>query len=254
VIAASPDVKFGIRLINLDRSPDRLARARSLLDGEGLTWSRLPAADGNSLAPAERAAIDEKAFMRRMGRPFRAGEAGCTFSHLRALRALLESDDTHALILEDDFVFPAGGPAPAARIAAVLGAAGEWDLLKAYTFRTYGYFTAHDLGDAGRIVRPLNRITKSLGHFVNRRAAEAILSAFTRFDEPLDWFLDSPWRFGLKYRALRPNLVEEAPHVASTIGYNKADIGHLPLFRQGGALAHRIAMGTRRTINNFTAR
>jgi len=244
--------RFSVSLINLDRSPDRLARAASLLDGAGVTWSRLPAADGNHLEPDEKNAIDGTAFARKMGRAWRPGEAGCTFSHIRALRGFLASGDTHTLILEDDFTIPEG-PSLASRIEAVLGAADQWDFLKAYTFRKYAFVPRHDLGDAGRIVRPLNRITKSLGHFVNRKGAEAILAAFTKFDEPLDWFLDQPWRFNVRYRALRPSLIEEAPQLASTIGYAARDVANFPFYRRGGALAHRFGMAVRRTFNNLTA-
>lgn len=252
MLSPPPGIRFGITLINLDRSADRLERAHGLLDPAGLPWSRLPAAEGDKLEPGEQALIDAAAFARNMGRPFRAGEAGCAFSHLRALSRFLDSERTHELILEDDFTIPADRPI-APRIEAILGAAERWDLLKAYTFRAYAYVPACDLGAAGRIVRPLNRVTKTLGHFVNRRAAEAVLAAFTRFDEPIDWFLDRPWRFKVKYRALRPDLIEEAPQLASTIGYARKDVAHLPLYRRGGALVHRFGMGVRRTLNNLAA-
>jgi len=252
MLALPPGMRFGITIINLDRSADRLERVRSFLDPMGLAWSRLPAADGSKLEPDEQVLINADAFARHMGRAYRAGEAGCTFSHLRALRRFLESDRTHEMILEDDFTIP-GGMALSSRLEAILGAADRWDLLKAYTFRAYGYVPKHDIGSAGRIVRPLNRITKSLGHLVNRRAAEAVLGGFKGFDEPLDWFLDQPWRFGIKYRALRPNLIEEATQIASTIGYATADIGNFPVLRRSGALLHRVALATRRTLHNIHA-
>lgn len=67
------------------------------------------AVDGRKLDPEEvKACFDSKKFIYRYHRTPKGGEIGCTLSHRKCYRKLLESDEEFALILEDDvnFLYP----------------------------------------------------------------------------------------------------------------------------------------------------
>ena len=84
-------------LINLDRSPERLARMDRIFRSLSLEYERVPAVDGRSLAEAE---------IRRHNRvarePLSAGEIGCFLSHRAAWVRVVEAGVPHAAVMEDD--------------------------------------------------------------------------------------------------------------------------------------------------------
>ena len=88
-----------IYVINLDRRPDRLAAITADLDRLGLAFERIKAIDGqgqelqDDLGPEPLLNLAEKA---------------CVLSHANALRHLLHSEHSAAVILEDDAEFGEG--------------------------------------------------------------------------------------------------------------------------------------------------
>lgn len=93
------------RVINLDRSTDRLAAITARLAAAGIDWQRHPAAAPASTEaalthPLYRGARMRKLFRRDMTR----GEVGCFLSHMAAMQAALDEGAPLALIFEDDAV------------------------------------------------------------------------------------------------------------------------------------------------------
>lgn len=80
-----------VYVINLNRRPERLASITESLRRLGLSFERIAAVDGAELSAAEDT-------VRTLGR----AEHGCLVSHYEALRRFLASNETAALVLEDD--------------------------------------------------------------------------------------------------------------------------------------------------------
>jgi len=94
---------FGIYLINLDDSPDRLAALSGALAGLGRSdFHRIPAVDGRKTPAESFPEYDRAGSLREMGRELHGGEVACFLSHMAALRAFLDSGADYALVLEDD--------------------------------------------------------------------------------------------------------------------------------------------------------
>ena len=94
-----------VLVINLDRSPDRLATVMNELTRCGLSGERMPAIDGLTLAADSEGNIPG---FKRRGRGREAyyrGSAGCYFSHLKALETAIAGDIWPCLIVEDDIQF-----------------------------------------------------------------------------------------------------------------------------------------------------
>lgn len=177
---------IAVYVINLERRPDRLQAVGARLAEAGVAFQRIDAADARACDPAE---LDQSLRSGPIG-PLGDGARACTASHFRAWRRLLQSDDSHALILEDDVEVDAA-------LADVL-ADPSWlksDLVKVEKFnadRPSRLLLGRSLGHApgGREVRPLlSRHTGSAGYIISRRGAELALTHAGRVRVPVDHFL-----------------------------------------------------------------
>ncbi|MCK0196851.1 glycosyltransferase family 25 protein [Ancylobacter sp. 6x-1] len=95
-------------LINLDRSPERLAVMRARFGALGLGFERVPAIDGvrTELPPAF--------FLKPDGsvrRPLAPSELGCFYSHYECWQRIAAGEDPYGAIFEDDVVFAQGAAA-----------------------------------------------------------------------------------------------------------------------------------------------
>ena len=115
-------------VINLDRSPDRLAWITRHLEDLGLAFMRVAGIDGMAL-PEPLPGIDRDLFRTCHGRELRGTDAGCYLSHLRALSMFLATGHRYAVILEDDILLSR----EAVRLVEMLtadGARDDWDMVK----------------------------------------------------------------------------------------------------------------------------
>ena len=114
-------------VINLDRSPERMARMDMGLQAQGLVCRRISAIDGRAEFDRLAQKIDRPAYERNMGQELLPVKVGCYFSHLAAWQLLVDYDQEMALILEDDVVFHADF-----RDALTLAtrAIEHWDILR----------------------------------------------------------------------------------------------------------------------------
>ncbi len=83
-------------VINLDRSPERLADIRADMAAEGIDLIRIAGVDGKTIPEAERTLLDEPTFLRRHGKRPVAGEYGCYLSHLKAIDAIAAGEARRA--------------------------------------------------------------------------------------------------------------------------------------------------------------
>lgn len=92
-----------IFIISLKRSVDRRKVMSEHLARLGLDFEFINGVDGNKLSPEEISKLyDEKWAFRQEGRHLSRGEIGCSLSHLKVYRKIVNEDLSYALILEDD--------------------------------------------------------------------------------------------------------------------------------------------------------
>lgn len=219
-------------LINLDRSPQRLATMDERLSALGIAYTRITGVDG--------AQLDEDEFLRhtrenRYYKPIRRGEVGCYLSHLRVLQVFLDSDARYALVLEDDGQFRPDLPV-ALRSALRLREQTDdpllqWDVLKLNRTRRRLVALA-PLEAPYRLVEygPSVPITTAAAVWT-RDAAQRFLQAYRGSARPIDCDLQHPWEFGLTILSLQPPPVVQGD-VPSTIGSRKHP-AHGPLAKLG---------------------
>ena len=102
------EINLFVQYINLDRSPDREVKIRARLADAGFDFQKCVGVDGGNLSADQLSFYDEARTIKYMGRKLYKGELGCYLSHLKAVKAFLETDAEFGLIVEDDLVVPDG--------------------------------------------------------------------------------------------------------------------------------------------------
>ena len=116
------------------------------------------------------------------------GECACTQSHLKVLRAMLDSGDALALVLEDDVAL---SPRLPAFLRAIEAAPPDFDLLRIETGDTRVRVLSVQPALAGiEIVRLVGYDSGSGGYLVSRRGASRLLNNVEARRRPVDqaWF------------------------------------------------------------------
>jgi glycosyl transferase family 25 len=204
---------IGVYLINLDRSPDRLATMRRQLDALGLAFERVAAVDGAAV-PDALTHVDQDMYWRLHGSRARMGEIGCYLSHIKVMRRLLESTHDYGLILEDDASLAPSLPRLLDRVAAD-PPGRDWDVLKLESRRRGMPLRLRGLTEEHALCVNLFRSTGSAGYLLTRHAADAYLARLLPMRLPYDHAFDRGWHFGLRLREVRPLVVSGWDGVAA---------------------------------------
>jgi len=91
-----------IRVINLERSKDRLELIAKDLDSAGLQWKRLEGIELDDPSFLSHSLYSRKKALSINNRDLTRGELGCFLSHISALNKFLEGTKDYLLVLEDD--------------------------------------------------------------------------------------------------------------------------------------------------------
>jgi glycosyl transferase family 25 len=91
-----------IRVINLERSKDRLELIASDLDSAGIKWKRLDAIELDNSSFLSYPLYNRKRALPVNSRDLTKGELGCFLSHMAAFNEFLDGTSEYLLVLEDD--------------------------------------------------------------------------------------------------------------------------------------------------------
>ena len=191
-------------LINLDRSPERLAFMTAQLARLGIPFTRVPAVDGRALAPAERARRFSRvrSFVAAKKRLSDA-EIGVALSHGDCCRRIVAAGLPVALVLEDDVALADGLPEALSRAERFLDPARP----QVAVFSGYGV-------DGGASRPPEIRRESSLwcadAYCLTQAAARLILKANDPVITVADSFKRWRRRFGLELYRVFPTTAEQA--------------------------------------------
>ncbi len=205
------------QVINLDRSPQRLAAVDGGLSHAGLIYERLPATDGRQLDldadPEVRRVIDRRAWRRRHHRNPTAADIGCYLSHLHALERFLGQAKPLGLIFEDDADVASDF---IARVAPAVEDAASWDILKLHV-RHPGPLIPRRLDRDGSVLCSfVTRHAGATAYMVTRSAAATMREHMIPAVKMNDWTYDEGHKMGLRVRTLADRPVG-LQNVASTI-------------------------------------
>ena len=207
---------LSVYLINLDRAVDRLARMTAKCDAVGLPFELVPAVDGSTLS-FPHPAFDAWGYRYLHGRRVIPAEVGCYLSHVACAQRLLDSQDTHALILEDDVAFPSDFTAI---LRAAMAEDDSWDILRLSTMNTGRKFGFRDLPGGRRLAKAFTREKGAGAYVINRAAARWITGRLMPMRLSYDIAFDLEYLAGLRAVFVDPPPVDQRDEPASQIQMN----------------------------------
>lgn len=211
-------------VINLDRSPERMANMERRLNCQPIQWHRVPAIDGHRLELSSVEDVDAAGYRWRHGKSLNPAEVGCYLSHLRALDQFLRGDAEYGLLLEDDAAFPADFPSLLTRLIQV---DHLWDVVKLSGFHSGTPIHVEQLVGPYALAVPLSRHMNANCILYSRRAARILSQRLRPMALPFDHALERAWLCGLKPRIVTPTPCPADTGMTSTIG----DRTHLKRFK-----------------------
>jgi glycosyl transferase family 25 len=235
-------------VINLDRSPERLAHFSDQATRAGLAFERLPAVDGRKLDAAERERAISPHFQFQ---PLNPGEVGIFMSQRAAWQRLVDSGEPMAAVFEDDVVLSA----QAGRLLEALSQAGwQADVVKLETTqRPVVLGTPETNLDATHALRPLRSWHGgAAGYVLTRACARRLLDATWPLADPVDQVLFNPMSricASLNVLQLSPGLciqknLLERGHTAESVFGTTIDRHR----SRGLLLRHGLAIDLRRAV------
>jgi glycosyl transferase, family 25 len=234
-MAAISDIS--VYLINLDRSPGRLATVTEQLNSRKIPFERVSAFDA-STQDLTRCEIDRPHFQRVHGRAvIRNAEIGCHQSHLQVLTRFVASRKAFAVVLEDDIEIAAEFEAV---LRQLLVWKDDWDIVPLFHWHRGTPIHVKREGDF-RLNVFLSAVTSSAAYVVSRQAAIVLLAHMAVQKACVDHELFDIASHHLRLRGVMPRTIKLSEEAnVSTIGASGSDSTLKPaLWKRLPTLAHR---------------
>jgi glycosyl transferase family 25 len=199
-------------VINLDRAPERWAHMQDAFGGLPFRLVRVPAVEGNAMTlPIPE--FDERKFRRFHGRGTNVYEIACYLSHIKAMRAFLDSGESHAIICEDD-LYPKPGLSPV--VEALMNISAHWNMVRLAGLKLGKPLRITDLGGGYSLTLPFHRFKGTGASIIDRKAAEALVRGLLPMWLPYDHALDREWVHGIRALSVAPFPISQTEEIFSS--------------------------------------
>lgn len=197
--------KIKAYIINLESSVDRRDYMENVMAAfDCFDTEFIKAVDGRLMTDDEvSAAFDQKTAIKHYGRELRRGEIGCTLSHKKCAKKLLESELPFALFLEDDLVWQTDAFVQV--LPAISGVLNTDKPIILLLSGDYWYTRKHGLSGDYQVADVHDAVCTQ-SYFINRSAAKLLL-------EIGNWHVADDWRairkFGVNIKGLFPHVADQ---------------------------------------------
>lgn len=215
-------------VISLPGSTARRNRVDSELKKTGLDYEYFEATDGaqENFRYAERTC--PKKSRRQKGYSLIAGEIACFSSHLRAWHYCVEVDEVF-LVLEDNVEL--ASTQAAEKLPELLAALPEHDYIKLAAFRVRRFRELTEITAAYSLVRCRKGTRGTTAYLISPAGASKLIEGASEFVEPVDAYMEKPWRHGVLTHSVSPSPFRRAK-VESTIGSSRNDKAGISILRR----------------------
>jgi GR25 family glycosyltransferase involved in LPS biosynthesis len=185
VKTASADIEALV--LHLERASERRGQVARIFAALNMPAQIIPAVDGKLLTALELRCYRPDMFKPHYPFELTLGEIGCFLSHRQCWEHIVVSGKRGALIIEDDVEI--APEAFSSLLPLVLSAIplGAYVRFPHKPGRESG--TSVLMGDGFEVFEPISPGLGTVGQFVSRDAAQALLAASNTFDRPVDAFL-----------------------------------------------------------------
>jgi len=184
-------------VLHLARAQARRENAQALLADCGMPGEIWPAVDGGALPTDDLTAqVGAEIFAPTYPFSLRPGEVGCFLSHRQIWAEIIRRDLDYALVLEDDVALdPSVFPQALALAERKVKALGYIQL---QTRPPRGPAMLLDQDGRCRLTQPVVTPVRASAQIISRSGARLLLEKSTRFDRPVDTYVQSHWFTGLR--------------------------------------------------------
>lgn len=196
-------------VINLDRSPARLAHISAQLGRLGIAFTRFAAIDGRDIDPDATPLFSRPLYQRRHGKTPAPCEIGCFLSHISVMRAFLEGDGQFCLILEDDAILSEELPSV---LHGLTRLAEEWNVALLYGNYPGLPQPLARIDQSHELAGYLARQTGAVAYVVDRHAAATYVRELLPMSLPIDVDFDRAWDLNIRFRGVLPFPVRTGAH------------------------------------------
>ncbi|HRO52609.1 MAG TPA: glycosyltransferase family 25 protein [Alicycliphilus sp.] len=199
------DAPYPIWYINLARDVERRERMEQEFARLGLIATRLEAVWWADLPPERQDALYAPLLnQHQYYQPLANGEKGCYASHVALWQALLTSDATAFVVLEDDVCLDVS---LAQTLHALAKRPTDWDMVKLQGRPREKVRASRALGD--RSLVQYERVpSMTAGYVVSRSGARKLLASRLPFGRPIDVDLRFWWENGMRILGIVPAVVQ----------------------------------------------
>ncbi len=232
-------------VINLARSPDRLAYMQAQADKLGLDLERIDAVDG--------ARVPEWLEKEFVGTPLLPGEIGCYASHLVAAKAIVDRSLPFAIVSEDDV--PLADDFKDVVRSAIAAAPPGWDFIHLTEYNLRTLVGVADLHNGHRLVRYTRLPKNTVAYAISNAGAKKWLKPTARV-RPSDVDVRYAWLFNLNIIGVYPPVATRTAGFVSDIDKTSAARGRpskrnwapSPLSRLYGGFWQVYKLGIRNSV------
>lgn len=231
-------------VINLDRSPERLALFSERANVTGLVFERVSAIDGQQAGPA---LLQDATATKFQFRPITAPETALFLSHKAVWQKLVDSTEDMAAVFEDDAV-------PCRDIVTVLDAVSAlgpaFGILRLETTGRRIVVEKQSVAISGpfKMQRLLSWHGGTAGYVITRTTALALLERFKQVADPVDQALFNPLSVAFKMADIRqivPGAVIQHEFLHGTVGQPELQSTIPRLKRKGRLFRHSLFIDLR---------
>ena len=203
-----------IFIINLARSPERMAASETLMSEAGLFFERVPACDWRSLDQADMDRYVSRRPPRFAKRPIQPVEVACFLSHLTIWQRIAVGNSPGAFVFEDDFEL---APRCSEIFSLISSREPDWDMLKLYSNKAKDLTEPATLVGNYRVGNSEKLPMATLAYAITRPAASRLANLAIPIRRPVDLFLKHWWEHGLCIKVMMPPPVRRrSDHLATS--------------------------------------
>lgn len=216
-------------IIHLARAEARRPQVDHLLAACPVPARVIDAVDGRKLSAGELDAVYSRKRLHAPRYPFEltVGEVGCFLSHRKAWQAILDSGLEAGLVIEDDVEMDSVVFARALELSNKHIATDGIIQFQVREIKQPGAVVVSD-GDV-QLTRPVQVPLRASCALYSRQAAQRLLDQTTRFDRPVDTYMQMHWLTGLRPCLATPSGVSDK---GNDIGGTTIQARNVPMLKR----------------------
>jgi glycosyl transferase family 25 len=203
-------------VINLDKSPQRMARIAKRLNELDIPFERVAAVYGSNLSEYDlNSAYSSRLNARTYRRPLTMGEIGCYMSHLKAWKIIVDRSIPCALVIEDDILIESNVKMLSKKLAKF---ANSYDIVKFFCKKTNPKIIERVPVSGGYDLCRFNKVPiGNLAQLISLEGAKKLLKTYSTFGRSVDEDIQHWWEADLNVLGIFPSAVNIIKNAESDI-------------------------------------